>query len=421
MGDDRVYKKIDVALGDFQRIQQFGHVEAEYLNPSVSDHSPILVKCGQQVNLHLRPFRFYPNVMEHPGFHDTLLAVWQQGNGSHTLESIWRKLKEVKVQLKHINAYMASYSQKLSTDNLECSVLIEEERKLLQEIEKWSMVEEQVLRHKARATWIECGDSNSNLMGDCAAELPCLNIEVVRAGKCLTIQQQRALIQEVTDDEIIEAIKSMPKEKAPGVYGFPIEFFTKNWDTVKEDVLAAVKQFYATGELAPMINTTAITLIPKIPSPTKLKDYRPISCCTTLYKIISKVLTRRIKTVIADLVGPSQSAFVEGRSIFDNILFSHEIFKCYTRKWISPRCVLKVDLRKAYDTLEWGFLRQMLSTLGFPSKFTHWVMTCVSTVSYSLMLNARVTAPFPQRGVLGREILCLPTSLCLQWSTWEEN
>ncbi|XP_059310969.1 uncharacterized protein LOC132062413 [Lycium ferocissimum] len=252
--------KIRPGHGDFQWIQQFGHVEAEYLNPSVSDHSPILVKCGQQVHLHPRPFRFYPNVMEHPGFHDTLLAVWQQGNGSHTMVSIWRKLKEMKVQLKHINAYMASYSQKLRLarekleiiqgqlqDNLECTVLIEEERKLLQEIEKWSMVEEQVLRHKARATWIECGDSNSKyfhaqwkirtsqntissiytdagtklsdpvlieqefisvfsgLMGDCAAELPCLNIEVVRAGKCLTIQQQRALIQE-------------------------------NWDTIKEDV-----------------------------------------------------------------------------------------------------------------------------------------------------------------------------------------
>ena len=141
------------------------------------------------------------------------------------------------------------------------------------------------------------------------------------------------LIQEVTD--------------ARGVDGFPIEFFTKNWEVVHKDVLQAVKQFFNTGWLCHAINTTAVTLIPKIPAPTKVKDFRPIACCTTLYKIISKVITKRLKTVISELVGHSQSTFVEGRSIVDNILFSHDIFKCYTRKWIFPRCVLKVDLRKA--------------------------------------------------------------------------
>jgi len=97
--------------------------------------------------------------------------------------------------------------------------------------------------------------------------------------------------------------------------------------------------------------------------------------------------------VIGGLVGCSQSAFVEGRSIIDNILFIHEIFKCYSWKWISPRCVLKVDL-KVYDTVEWGFLKKLLSDMGFPTKNVHWIMTCVSTVSYSLMINGGLTQPF---------------------------
>lgn len=141
-------------------------------------------------------------------------------------------------------------------------------------------------------------------------------------------------------------------------------------------------------------NCTALTLIPKVPSPTKVKDFRPIACCSTIYKVIAKILTNRIKRVLNSIIGCSQSLFIEGRNISDNILLSHKLFKGYTRKWISPRCVLKVDIRKAYDTLEWSFLQAMLNELGFPQKFIQWTMECVSTVSYSVMLNGGLTKPF---------------------------
>jgi len=239
-----------------------------------------------------------------------------------------------------------------------------------------------------------------DLMGSKEKELKCLNTRVVRGGSCLTIMQQRELIQEVTNEEIVEAIKSMPKDKVPGVDGFPIEFFTKNWKVVGKDVIAAVLHFFQTGRIHHAINVTAVTLIPKVKAPTKVSDYRPIACCTTLYKIIAKDLTNRLKLVISGLVDKAQSAFVKGRSIVDNFMVSHEIFKSYNRKWISPRYVLKVDLRKAYDTLDWGFLERLMSDMGFPAKFVQWIMKCISTVSYSLLLNGGLTEPFPaQRGL----------------------
>lgn len=92
---------------------------------------------------------------------------------------------------------------------------------------------------------------------------------------------------------------------------------------VQNDVIAVVKHFFQTGNLYLAINVTAVTLIPKIPAPTKVKDYRPIACCTTLYKIISKFLTRRMKLVISGLVSKAQSTFVEGRSIVDNIMVKY--------------------------------------------------------------------------------------------------
>lgn len=93
--------------------------------------------------------------------------------------------------------------------------------------------------------------------------------------------------------------------------------------------------------------------------------------------------------VISHLVGKAQPAFIEGRSIVENIIVSHEIFKSYNRKWISPRCV-----RKAYEIMEWDFLGKLLSDLGFPIRFVNWIMKCVSIVSYSLILNEGLTKPF---------------------------
>ncbi|XP_070045727.1 uncharacterized protein [Nicotiana tomentosiformis] len=199
------------------------------------------------------------------------------------------------------------------------------------------------------------------LMGNCCGEIICPNSEIIKKGPVLNMDQKTALVKPVTTEEIDIAIKDIPTDKAPRIDGYPIE---------------------------------AITLIPKVSSPSQVKDYRPIACCNTLSKIIAKLLQLRIKKVIGNMLGHSQSTFIEGRSIIDNIFFNHELFKGYNRKGVSPRCVMKVDLRKAYDTIDRRFLRRMLSDLGFPFKFIEWIMECVTTVSYYLVINGRLTKPF---------------------------
>lgn len=108
-----------------------------------------------------------------------------------------------------------------------------------------------------------------------------------------------------------------------------------------------------------------MTLVPKNPNPSQVKDYGLVSFCTIVYKTITKILSNKIKQVINDIVSLAQSAFIEGRSIIKNTLFSLEVLKWYTRKGLSPKCVIKVDLRKAYYSIEWSFLESVLADLGF--------------------------------------------------------
>lgn len=129
---------------------------------------------------------------------------------------------------------------------------------------------------------------------------------------------------------------------------------------IGEEVTHAVLQFFETTEIYRAINCTVITLIPKIKNPSYVKEFRPISCCTILYKVISNILTTRMQEVMDAIIDNSQSAFVPGRLIMDNIVMSHELVKAYGRKGISPRCMIKVDMQKAYDSVEWSYIEQVM-------------------------------------------------------------
>ncbi|GJS13489.1 putative RNA-directed DNA polymerase, eukaryota, reverse transcriptase zinc-binding domain protein, partial [Tanacetum coccineum] len=137
------------------------------------------------------------------------------------------------------------------------------------------------------------------------------------------------MIPSVSNQEVKEAIFSMGNDKSPGPDGYTVAFFKEAWDVVSNDVTKAVKEFFTNGTLLKEVNHTIIALIPKIASPTRINDYRPISCCNVIYKCISKIIANRIKDSLKNLVSPNQSAFVSGRRISDNILLTQEIMHNY--------------------------------------------------------------------------------------------
>jgi hypothetical protein len=133
-----------------------------------------------------------------------------------------------------------------------------------------------------------------------------------------------------------------------------------------------------------------------------MKDLRPISLCNVLYKIVSKVLANRLKSCLDKLVSQEQSAFVEGRSILDNALIAIEVIHAMKRKTKGHRgeLALKINISKAYDKVDWGFLRGMLVRMGFAEQWIQWMMMCVSSVNYSVLMNFNKVGPItPGRGL----------------------
>ena len=122
------------------------------------------------------------------------------------------------------------------------------------------------------------------------------------------------------------------------------------------------------------INHFIIALILKSANVSYPSDFRSISCCNVIYKVISKLLSDRLAHVLSDIISPVQNAFLGGRKMATNIFLVQELLREYGRKRTSPKCLMKIDFRKAFDSVQWGFLQSLLGTLGFPPKFVHLIM-----------------------------------------------
>ncbi|XP_074314789.1 uncharacterized protein LOC141650753 [Silene latifolia] len=164
---------------------------------------------------------------------------------------------------------------------------------------------------------------------------------------------------------------------------------------VRSDVILAVRDFFQSGKLLKQVNNTTLTLIPKGEHPKNVSQFRPIACCNIMYKCIAKVLCNRLSLVLPDIFSPNQSAFIKDRDIVEKILICQDLTKLYNRKICSPRVIMKLDLQKAYDSIEWSFLRDMLKALNFPKHFINLFMECVTTPHYSLSLNGETFGYFP--------------------------
>lgn len=168
----------------------------------------------------------------------------------------------------------------------------------------------------------------------------------------------QCLLDPFTEAEFKAAIFHMHPDKSPRPDGLNPAFYQHFWELYGKDIFLACCYWLEVGNFPLSLNDTNIVLIPKIDNPTSMRDMRPISLCNVLYKILAKVLTNRLKKVLSKCISEERSAFVEGRSILDNVLTAFEIIHHmkYKTKGAKGEVALKIDINKAYDRVDWGFL-----------------------------------------------------------------
>lgn len=152
-----------------------------------------------------------------------------------------------------------------------------------------------------------------------------------------------------------------------------------------------VNNFLISGEPDARLNITNICLIPKTERPTRMTELKPINLCNVGYKIISKLLCQRLKNCLPSLISETQSSFVPGRLISDNILIAQEMFHgLMTNKLCQDKFMaIKTDMSKAYDSIEWTFIQALLSQMEFHQHWIKLMMECISSVQYRFLLNGQ--------------------------------
>lgn len=446
--------RLDRALASAEWMARYPLAELTHLTGVTSDHSPIFL-CFQPLDDRARKnHAFWYEVMweSHENFDPFLKQQWQERGVGPTAV-------EVKSTLKHIVGYLKTWDRRtfgnvkrqISQLNGELARLCSlparvgpshEELKIVEKLTELYHCEEIMWKQRSRIQWLAAGDKNTKYfhqraskrkkkkkiqslsrvdgttstkrgeMGEMTREFyahlytteSAHNMDVVldTVPRKVMDAMNEELSTSFTAAEVKEAMLQMFPTKALGPDGFLAHFFQLYWDLCGSEVTSDVLRILAGKDDPEVINETFIVLIPKVASPTELGQFRPISLCNVFYKIASKVLANRLKKILPEIISQEQSAFVLGRLITDNIITAYECLHFMKRNSAVKHrhCALKLDMRKAYDRVEWPYLRAIMIKLGFYERWTDLIMKMVSTVSFAVLFNGAPLPPFKStRGI----------------------
>uniref|UniRef100_A0A803P4J5 CCHC-type domain-containing protein n=1 Tax=Cannabis sativa TaxID=3483 RepID=A0A803P4J5_CANSA len=301
--DDRIFSKIDRAMVNLKWRCALPNSEAVFLPELSFDHNPILVSIYRNWSLGKKPFRYYNMWKLAPKFDAKLMEAEQEAsrryNGTHKAFTMFLSQKAKINWASFGDENSAFFHASLKSRKIQNKIFsIEDEH----------------------GTWFDSADGVQNAFLNYYEKLLGTNMQnrrsvmqsLVNLGPKITDMHKAILRPDYTNQEVKDAFFSIPGIKAPGQDGFGSAFYQENWDIVGTEITEAIFSFLTTGKISKEINTTTITLIPKIACPKNVADFRPISYCNVLYKTATKIICNRLRKVLPDLIAKNQGCFVHG-------------------------------------------------------------------------------------------------------------
>ena len=213
-------------------------------------------------------------------------------------------------------------------------------------------------------------------------------------------EDNNALLRLPLRDEIKSAIFDLNGDGAPGPDGFGGHFFQTFWDIVAPDVIQSVQDFFITGVLAPNLNSNLIVLILKVTGAQVMGDFWPIALTNFQFKIITKILADRLAPITMRIISIEQRGFIRERNIAECVILASEAINVIDKRQFGGNMALKVDIKKAFDTLDWNFLIAVLRQFGFSSVFSDWILAILQSARLSILVNGKAVGFFScSRGV----------------------
>ncbi|XP_026399356.1 uncharacterized protein LOC113295223 [Papaver somniferum] len=451
-GAEHIQERLDRFLGDDYWFRLFLDSHVYHLAPIARNHSPIILASSRSSNAIKRPNKFNKCWLRDHSCKDVVSNNWKsQSNGSDAFKHKI-SLKQVRYALRDWNYNIFGNVQSNLNDirgqieSLHSQGIVDTSNNLLSDLLKqlnyWQNIEEDFWKQRAKDDLIKFDDRNTRYFHTKANfRRKKTHIESLQdstgiwltdryeiainlrnhfssIGKtsnpstdpnlfdcvdtCVTNADNIWLMSLPSSEEIKQVVFSMKPWTSPGPDGFPPGFYQSMWDIVGEDTVKMVHLFFQGKYILKENNHNFISLIPKVDCPKIASDFRPISLCNTSYKIIYKILSNRLKPLIGKIISLYQAAFVQGRLMTDNIVIAHELINTMKKhKYKNGLMALKLDMSKAFDRIEWPFLHDCLKALGFCEDWCHLINQCVSTVSFSVMLNGVPGDQFwPTRGLI---------------------
>ncbi|XP_021751223.1 uncharacterized protein LOC110716880 [Chenopodium quinoa] len=368
------------------------------IRPQRSDHAPILLKAGlrEENRRKKRLFRFEAMWLSNPECEKVLKEAWENAiTGNCRKKSITSIYLKSRIGMLELGIMSSVMGIKIPPISITKQVLEGQKNTIVG-------IEDQ------RGSWVKDEQGIQKVVTDYFSHLftsegvaNCQEaLEGVRVA--VTAGMNDELCKEPTFEEIKTTLFEMHPNKSPGVDGMHALFYQKFWHIVKNDIVSFVINWWHGFVDISKVSKTCIVLIPKCHDLKKITEYRPISLCNVLYKIVSKFLANRLKPLLQQLISPQQSAFVPGRQITDNALIAFEVFHAMKRKREERHgtIALKLDMMKAYDRVEWGFIEQTMIKLGFDISFIQRILNCLSCYSFKFKMNGELVGDVkPQRGL----------------------